>query len=196
MDALQHITGENTDLVITDWMLPGMDGLELCKQLKRSPATQTIPIVMVTGRSHEIDVVTALELGAEEYIVKPFRVLELLTRLKKILERQRNVSKDVITRGGLIIDLPAYRVYLNGVLLDLTIAEFRLLELLSRQPGKVFSRSQIMEEINGASYFADKRAIDVQVVGLRKKMGSCKAVLETVRSVGYRFNETVMSDFR
>lgn len=196
VDALQHITGENTDLVITDWMLPGMDGLELCKQLKRSPATQTIPIVMVTGRSHEIDVVTALELGAEEYIVKPFRVLELLTRLKKILERQRNVSKDVITRGGLIIDLPAYRVYLNGVLLDLTIAEFRLLELLSRQPGKVFSRSQIMEEINGASYFADKRAIDVQVVGLRKKMGSCKAVLETVRSVGYRFNETVMSDFR
>jgi DNA-binding response OmpR family regulator len=196
VDALQYITRENTDLVITDWMLPEMDGLELCKQLKRSPSTRAIPVMMVTGRNDEIDVVSALELGAEEYIVKPFRILELLTRVKKVLGRQHNERKDVITRGGLTIDLPAYKAYINGVLLDLTIAEFRLLELLSRQPGKVFSRSQIMEQINGANYFADKRAIDVQVVGLRKKMGSYKGALETVRSVGYRFNETVMSDFK
>jgi len=196
VDALQYITRENTDLVITDWVLPDMDGLELCRQLKRSPATQTIPVMMVTGRNDEIDIVSALELGAEEYIVKPFHILELLTRVKKVLGRQRNERKDVITRGGLIIDLPAYKAYINGVLLDLTIAEFRLLELLSGQPGKVFSRSQIMEQINGANYFADKRAIDVQVVGLRKKMGSYKGALETVRSVGYRFNEAVMTDFR
>jgi len=197
IDALQYITRENTDLVITDWVLPEMDGLELCRNLKCSPATQAIPVVMVTGRNDEIDVVTALELGAEEYIVKPFRILELLTRVKKILSRQqRNENKDVIIRGGLTIDLPAYKAYINGVLLDLTIAEYRLLELLSRQPGKVFSRNQIMEQINGADYFADKRAIDVQVVGLRKKMGSYKGALETVRSVGYRFNEVLMSDFR
>jgi len=196
MDALRYITRENTDLVITDWVLPEMDGLELCKQLKRSPATQAIPVVMVTGRNDEIDVVTALELGAEEYIVKPFRILELLTRVKKILGRLAPEKKDVITRGGLVIDLPGYKVYINGVRLDLTIAEFRLLELLSRQSGKVLSRSQIMEQINGADHFADKRAIDVQVVGLRKKMGPYKAALETVRSVGYRFNESVMNDFR
>jgi len=193
VDALQYITRENTDLVITDWVLPEMDGLELCRQLKRSPATQAIPVVMVTGRNDEIDVVTALELGAEEYIVKPFRILELLTRVKKILGRQ---SKDTLTRGRLVIDLPAYKAYINGMLLDLTIAEFRLLELLSRQSGKVLSRSQIMEQINGTGYFADKRAIDVQVVGLRKKMGSYKGALETVRSVGYRFNEAVLNDFR
>src|SRR5689334_13055346 len=105
VDALQYITRENTDLVITDWVLP------------------------------EMDVVAALELGAEEYIVKPVRMLELLTRVKKILGRQRSENKDVITRGGLTIDLPAYRAYINGAPLDLTIAEFRLLELLSRNPG-------------------------------------------------------------
>lgn len=196
VDALQYITRENTDLVITDWTLPEMDGLELCKKLKHSPATETIPVVMVTGRNDEMDVVAALELGAEEYIVKPVRMLELLTRVKKILGRQRSENKDVITRGGLTIDLPAYRAYINGAPLDLTIAEFRLLELLSRNPGKVYSRTQIMQLINGVDYFADKRAIDVQVVGLRKKMGSYKGALETVRSVGYRFNESVMNDFR
>jgi DNA-binding response OmpR family regulator len=189
VDALQYITRENTDLVITDWMLPEMDGLELCKKLKHSPATRAIPVVMVTGRNDEIDVVTALELGAEEYISKPFRILELLTRVKKILKRQ---NKDVVTRGGLKIDLPGYKIYVNDVLLDLTLAEFKLLELLARQPGKVFSRSQIIEQINGAGYFADKRTIDVQVVGLRKKLGAYKNALETVRSVGYRFNEAVI----
>jgi two-component system, OmpR family, alkaline phosphatase synthesis response regulator PhoP len=192
VDALQYITGENTDLVITDWMLPEMDGLELCKKLKHSPATQAIPVVMVTGRNDEIDVVTALELGAEEYIAKPFRILELLTRVKKILRRQGNENKDVITRGGLKIDLLSYKTYVNDVLLDLTNAEFKLLELLARKPGKVFSRSQIIEQINGAGYFADKRTIDVQVVGLRKKLGAYKNALETVRSVGYRFNEAVI----
>jgi DNA-binding response OmpR family regulator len=189
VDALQYITRENTDLVITDWMLPEMDGLELCKKLKHSPATQAIPVVMVTGRNDEIDVVTALELGAEEYISKPFRILELLTRVKKILKRQ---NKDVVTRGGLKIDLQGYKIYVNDVLLDLTLAEFKLLELLAKQPGKVFSRSQIIEQINGAGYFADKRTIDVQVVGLRKKLGAYKNALETVRSVGYRFNEAVI----
>lgn len=193
VDALQYITTENTDLVITDWMLPEMDGLELCKELKRSPATHSIPVVMVTGRNDEIDVVTALEMGAEEYIAKPFRILELLTRVKKILRRQGNENMDVITRGGLKIDLVSYKTYVNGALLDLTNAEFKLLELLARKPGKVYSRSQIIEQINGAGYFADQRTIDVQVVGLRKKLGQYKKALETVRSVGYRFNEAVIA---
>ena len=193
VDALQYITTENTDLVITDWMLPEMDGLELCKKLKCSPATHSIPVVMVTGRNDEIDVVTALETGAEEYIAKPFRILELLTRVKKILRRRGDDNMDVITRGGLKIDLVSYKTYINGVLLDLTNAEFKLLELLARKPGKVYSRSQIIEQINGLGYFADQRTIDVQVVGLRKKLGQYKKALETVRSVGYRFNEAVIS---
>jgi DNA-binding response OmpR family regulator len=197
VDALKYITYENTDLVITDWMLPEMNGLDLCKNLKHSAATQDIPIIMITCRNDEIDIVTALEVGAEDYIVKPFRIREMLTRVKKILRRNpteeiskaRKENKESIVRGHLRIDLTGYKVYLDEGLLDLTIGEFKLLELMARQPGKVFSRNQIMERINGTDYFATERSIDVQIVGLRKKLGSYKNVLETVRSVGYRFNE-------
>ena len=191
-EALSYITRENTDLVITDWVLPEMDGLELCRQLKHSPATQEIPIVMVTGRNDEIDVVTALEMGAEEYVVKPFRIVELLTRVKKILKRKKDAEKEVLTIGGLKIDLLGYKACINDVLLNLTMAEFQLLKLLARQSGRVFSRGQIMEQINGADYFVDQRAVDVQIVGLRKKLGQYKNALETVRSVGYRFNGAVL----
>lgn len=202
VDALKYITRENTDLVITDWMLPEMDGLDFCKNLKLSPATQDIPVMMITCRNEEIDVVTALEVGAEDYIVKPFRIREMLTRVKKILRRKPGDEEgktkndrrdgDSIIRGQLKIDLTGYKVYLNEGLLDLTIGEFKLLELLARQPGKVFSRNQIMERINGTDYFATERSIDVQIVGLRKKLGPCKHALETVRSVGYRFNDAAI----
>jgi len=192
VEALNYITRENTDLVITDWVLPDMDGLEVCRRLKHSPATKEIPIVMVTGRNDEIDVVTALEMGAEEYVVKPFRIIELLTRVKKILKRRPNEDKDILMINSLKIDVSGYKTYINDVLLNLTMAEFRLLELLARQAGKAFSRGQIMEQINGADYFADQRAVDVQIVGLRKKLGQYKNALETVRSVGYRFNAAVL----
>lgn len=200
VDALKYITTENTDLIITDWMLPEMDGLDLCKNLKQSPATQDIPLVMFTGKTEEIDVVTALEVGADDYILKPIRIREMLTRVKKILKRKfyeelnrmKKETSDCIERGALKIDLSGYKVYLNESLLDLTIIEFRLLELLAKQPGKVFSRNQIIEKINGADYFATERSVDVQIFGLRKKLGSYKESLQTVRSVGYRFNEVVV----
>lgn len=200
VDALKYITRENTDMVLTDWMLPEMDGLDLCKNLKHSLATRDIPVVMITGKNDEIDVVTALEVGAEDYIVKPFRIKEMLSRIKKILRRQSpetdkgagREDKDIIIKGRLKIDIAAYKIYLNEEILDLTIGEFKLLELLAGHPGKVFSRNQIIERINGSDYFATERSIDVQIVGLRKKLGPFKNALETVRSVGYRFNETVI----
>ncbi|MDR3715499.1 MAG: response regulator transcription factor [Puia sp.] len=200
VDALKYITVENTDLVITDWMLPEMDGLDLCKNLKGSSATRDIPVMMITGRNDEIDVVTALEIGAEDYITKPFRIREMLTRVKKVLRRRyseeageaKKENKESIARGMLRIDLAAYKVYLHENLLDLTIGEFKLLELLARQPGKVFSRNQLIERINGTDYFATERSIDVQIVGLRKKLGAYKSALETVRSVGYRLNESAL----
>lgn len=200
VDALKYITSDNTDLVITDWMLPEMDGLDFCKNLKHSPATQDIPVVMITCKADEIDVVTALEVGAEDYIVKPFRIREMLTRVKKILRRRagedagrpNKETKDSIIRGRLRVDTAGYKVYLNEEPLDLTIGEFKLLELLVRQPGKVFSRNQIIERINGADYFSTERSIDVQVVGLRKKLGQYKEALKTVRSVGYRFDEVAI----
>lgn len=200
VDALKYVNTDNTDLVITDWMLPEMDGLDLCRNLKHNPATQDIPVVMLTARSNEIDVVTALEVGAEEYISKPVRIREMLTRIKKVLRRQTGQllvmaarpDQESITRGRLHLDLASYTVSIADEPLDLTIVEFRLLELLARQPGKVFSRMQIMERINGMDYFAAERSVDVQIAGLRKKLGACKDGIETVRSVGYRFNEKVL----
>jgi DNA-binding response OmpR family regulator len=203
VDALKYVTAENTDLVITDWMLPEMDGLDLCRNLKHNPSTQDIPVVMLTGKSDEIDVVTALEVGAEEYIPKPIRIKEMLTRVKKILRRKAgeiiaqmsrdtNNNKESIVRGRLKLDLASYTVSLEDEPLDLTIVEFRLLELLARQPGKVFSRNLIMERINGMDYFAAERSVDVQIAGLRKKLGRYKDGIETVRSVGYRLNEKAL----
>jgi DNA-binding response OmpR family regulator len=200
VDALKYVTTENTDLVITDWMLPEMDGLDLCRNLKHNPSTQDIPVVMLTGKSDEIDVVTALEVGAEEYISKPVRMREMLTRVKKILRRKageiiaqvKGENKEYIVRGRLKLDLASYTVSLEEEPLDLTIVEFRLLELLARQPGKVFSRNLIMERINGMDYFAAERSVDVQIAGLRKKLGRFKDGIETVRSVGYRLNEKAL----
>jgi DNA-binding response OmpR family regulator len=200
VDALKYVTIENTDMVITDWMLPEMDGLDLCRNLKHNPSTQDIPVVMLTCKSDEIDVVTALEVGAEEFIIKPVRIREMMTRVKKILRRRTSellaiankTGKESIVRGRLQLDLASYTVSIADELLDLTIVEFRLLELLARQPGKVFSRTQIMERINGMDYFAAERSVDVQIAGLRKKMGPYKDGIETVRSVGYRLNEKAL----
>ncbi|HZY37059.1 MAG TPA: response regulator transcription factor [Mucilaginibacter sp.] len=197
VDALKYINGDNTDLVITDWMLPEMDGLELCKNLKMSQSTQDIPLIMLTGKNDEIDAVTALEVGAEDYLCKPIRIRELLSRVKKILKRRsgeemgriKKEVREIIECGPLKMNRVSYKVFLNDELLELTIGEFKLLELLANQPGKVFSRNQIIEKINGAQYFATERSIDVQVAGLRKKLGEYKDVVETVRSVGYRFSE-------
>jgi DNA-binding response OmpR family regulator len=200
VDALKYVTIENTDMVITDWMLPEMDGLDLCRNLKHNPSTQDIPVVMLTCKSDEIDVVTALEVGAEEFIIKPVRIREMMTRIKKILRRRTSellaiaskTSKESIVRGRLQLDLASYTVSIADEPLDLTIVEFRLLELLARQPGKVFSRTQIMERINGMDYFAAERSVDVQIAGLRKKLGQYKDGIETVRSVGYRLNEKAL----
>ena len=196
VDALKYITNENTDLLVTDWMLPEMDGLELCKNLKLSAATRDIPIVMFTGKNDEIDVVTALEVGADDYLVKPLRIKEMLTRIKKILRRKvtegsikvKNETLEYLEFGELKIDLVGYKIFLKGKPLDLTIVEFKLMELMAKYPGKVFSRNQIIEKINGPQYFATERSTDVQIVGLRKKLGAYKDAIETVRSIGYRFN--------
>ncbi|HWD86576.1 MAG TPA: response regulator transcription factor [Mucilaginibacter sp.] len=200
VDALKYVNADNTDLVITDWMMPEMDGLEFCKNLKMSPSTQNIPLVMLTGKNEEIDTVTALEVGAEDYMSKPIRIRELLSRVKKILrrksaddtERQNKATPDVLEFGPLKVNLLSYKVILNETPLDLTIGEFKLLELLMKQPGKVFSRNQIIERINGSQYFATERSVDVQVAGLRKKLDAYKDVVETVRSVGYRFNQRLL----
>ena len=193
--ALKHIDSSNTDLVLTDWMMPNMDGLEFCKNLKMSQSTNGIPVVMLTCKDDEVDVVTALELGAEDYIIKPFRMKELTTRVKKILKRNKKdairerVNDTVISREGIVIEAETHRVYIDEELVEMTFSEFKLLELLAKRPGKVFTRMDIIEKINGENYFPTERSVDVQVVGLRKKLGVYKNCIETVRSVGYRFKD-------
>jgi len=202
VDALKYINTDNTDLLITDWMLPEMDGLELCRHLKMSASTRDIPLVMLTGKNDEIDAVTALEVGAEDYITKPIRIKELMSRVKKILRRTnagneaiaaKKEVREIIECGVLKINLISYKVFIDNEPLDLTIGEFKLLELMAKQPGKVFSRNQIIEKINGSQYFATERSIDVQIAGLRKKLGIYKDAVETVRSVGYRFSSNPLT---
>jgi DNA-binding response OmpR family regulator len=159
---------------------------------------------MLTGKTDEIDTVTALEVGAEDYMTKPIRIREMLSRVKKILRRGTSEDtvrtgkevKDFIECGVLKMNLNSYKVLINDAPLELTIGEFKLLELLAKQPGKVFSRNQIIEKINGAQYFATERSIDVQIAGLRKKLGPYKEAVETVRSVGYRFKPPELQNER
>jgi DNA-binding response OmpR family regulator len=191
--ALDYIERFLCDMIITDWLMPEMEGIDLCRVIKYSPELQHIPIVMITCKDEEIDVVTALELGAEDFLSKPFGVKELQTRIKKIFKRQ-NLSeavfdKNIIIRNNLKINTEKFTVTIENKKLDLTNCEFRLLKLLAAKPGKVFSRSDIIDKINSDEHIISERAIDVQIVGLRKKMGNSKNLIETVRSVGYRFTE-------
>jgi len=207
--ALAQIEHISPNLILSDWNMPEMDGLEFCRSVKLDSRFTHIPFVMITCRDDEIDVVSALELGAEDYLVKPFRTRELITRIKKIIKRNELMShisphirerelrnqapkkptpNDLVKRGELVIDPDSYQVQLGGFQLDLTYTEFRLLLLLAKRPGKVFSRNQIIELMNGEDYWATERSVDVQVVGLRKKMGKYRNMIETVRSVGYRFS--------
>jgi len=194
IDALKYIDRHIPDMVITDWLMPEMEGLELCRKIKMSPKTASIPVFMISCKNDEIDVVTALELGVEDYLTKPFGVKELITRMKKIFYRfssksSLETSKHIIIRNELKIDKENFTVYLKDTELSLTYCEFNLLHLLASKPLKVFSRNEIINSINSDNNIVvTPRSVDVQIVGLRKKLGPCKDYIETIRSVGYRFS--------
>ncbi len=202
-EALVAMREQRPDLILSDWTMDDLDGLDLCRLIKRDPDLNRIPFVMLTGRQEEIDVVTALELGADEYLIKPIRVRELVSRIKKMLTRLQPATSDAIPLAqmtptvpdklllfkGLRMNIDHHKAYIGGDALDLTYTEFKLLQLLISKPGRVYTRNQIMEKINGMDYFATERSVDVQVAGLRKKLGTYKDLLETVRGVGYRMME-------
>jgi two-component system alkaline phosphatase synthesis response regulator PhoP len=178
------------DVIILDLMLPGIDGLEVCKQIKRDPALKGTPIIIVSARGEEGDVVTGLELGADDYVSKPFSPKVLSARVKSVLRRGKvlPVSSDVIIElEGISVNPERREVTVNGQLIELTNTEFKLLHFLMRKPGVVFTRDQIVEGVHGDDYPVTDRSVDVQVVGLRKKLGVGEAAIETVRGVGYRF---------
>jgi len=191
--AIQMARTESPDLIVLDLMLPGIDGLDVCRVLKNDPKTKQITVIMLSAKGEEADVVTGLELGADDYITKPFSPRVLLARVKTALRRQkagnRVDTETTLKIESLAIDPKRYEVTILGDAIELTHTEFKLLHFLAQQPGWVFTRDQIVDAIHGHDYPVTDRSVDVQVVGLRKKMGDCGKYIETVRGVGYRFKQ-------
>ena len=191
-NAIQIATRKFPDLIVLDLMLPGVDGLEVAKFLKNEPKTREIPIVMLTAKGEESDVVIGLELGADDYITKPFSPKILSARVKAVLRRRGQAEaepSDMIKIHTLVIHIGRREVTVAGQRVDLTYTEFGVLNFLIRRPGWVFTRSQIVDAVKGTDYFVTDRTVDVQMVGLRRKLGPAGQYIETVRGVGYRFKE-------
>ncbi|MFH0962896.1 MAG: response regulator transcription factor [Planctomycetota bacterium] len=179
-------------LVVLDLMLPELDGLEVCRILKSDAKTQGIAIVMLTAKGEEPDIVAGLELGADDYVTKPFSPRVLLARIRAVLRRKARepVREDSPLRVHDVIIHPGrHEVTVSGKPVDLTSTEFRVLHLLARRPGWVFTRSRIVSAVHGDDYPVTDRSVDVQIAGLRKKLGDAGECVETVRGVGYRFRE-------
>jgi two-component system phosphate regulon response regulator PhoB len=182
------------DLVLLDLMLPGMDGVEVCHRLRQAPETKECPIIMLTARGEEHDIVRGLEGGADDYITKPFSPQVLLARVRAVLRRRSKPENQPgkatpIQIHDLYIHPGRNRVVAADIPVELTQTEFKILMLLAARPGWVFSRTQIVDAVHGEGYAVTDRAVDVQIVGLRKKLGTCGDYIETVRGFGYRFKE-------
>jgi two-component system alkaline phosphatase synthesis response regulator PhoP len=190
--ALAMAAEQPPDLIVLDLMLPGIDGLDVARRLKANPATQGIPIVMLTAKGEETDIVTGLELGADDYITKPFSPRVLVARIRTALRRTTAPTRDsesVINIHDLVIHPGRRTVTAADTPVDLTYTEFQVLFVLAQRPGWVFTRGQIVDAVRGDNYPVTDRSVDVQIVGLRKKLGESGRYIETVRGIGYRFRE-------
>ncbi len=191
-EGLRAAKKEIPDLIVLDLMLPGIDGLEVASKLKGDTGTKNIPVIMLTARGEEADIVTGLELGADDYITKPFSPRVMAARVKAVIRRRLKDTEDnsdVIRVNDIVINSGRHEVMVKGEPVQLTFTEFGILNHLIRRPGWVFTRSQIVDAVKGDDYFVTDRAVDVQIVGLRKKLGSAGKDIETVRGIGYRFRE-------
>ena len=189
-EALEVASEENFSLVLLDLMLPGIDGLEVCRLLRAKPETKDIPVLMLTARTEEVDRIVGLELGADDYLTKPFSPRELVLRVRAILRRAEvveSVSDETIRVGSLTIDPIEHRVQLLGEEIELTATEFRLLLTLAQRRGRVQSREELLNVVWGYEHSGYRRTVDTHLRRLRAKMGEAADYLETVRGVGYRF---------
>jgi len=190
--AISKVYKEKPDLILLDLMLPGVDGLDVYRELKKRQDTSQIPIIMVTAKTEDIDIITGLELGSDDYVTKPFSPKVLLARIKAVLRRKKyeEVEDTPILRiHELTINPARHEVLVKDEPKWLTASEFKILYFLARRPGWVFTRDQIINSIRGDDYPVTDRSVDVQIVGLRKKLGESGAYIQTVRGVGYRFKE-------
>jgi phosphate regulon transcriptional regulator PhoB len=190
-EALKKARAVLPELILLDVMLPEVDGMEVCKALRRDPSTADIPIIMLTAKAAEIDRIIGLELGADDYVTKPFSPRELVLRVKKILRRNQSSREksDQFNFGDLSIDIPRHTVTLSGKRIDLTDTEFRLLTVLAERRGRVQSRDQLLRDVWEYDSLIDTRTVDTHMRRLREKLGSAAKYLDTVRGVGYRFVE-------
>ncbi len=191
-EALTMIEEARPDLVILDWMLPQVSGLEVCRQIRRKPDTRDLPVIMLTARGEEGDRVRGLEVGADDYITKPFSPGELIARMRAVLRRSRPAAIDnVLTYAGLVMDLTSHRVLRNGRPVHLGPTEFRLLRFLMEHPGRVYSREQLLDAVWGREIYVEPRTVDVHIRRLRKAInGPDEAdLIRTVRSAGYSLDE-------
>lgn len=192
-EALDSVAKRQPNLIVLDLMLPGMDGLEVCRRLRLIPGFQQIPIIMLTAKGEIIDKVLGLELGADDYMTKPFSPRELLARIKARLRRlntNEEADDQIITRGELRIDVKGFRVHVRGEETELTPKEFELLRVLVAHPDRVYSRDELLERVWGYEYDGDTRTVDVHVRHLRLKIerdSSNPEYIETLRGIGYRF---------
>jgi two-component system phosphate regulon response regulator PhoB len=191
-DGLKLARANHPDLIILDLMLPGIDGLDICRLLKSDPQTKSIPILMLTAKGEEADIVKGLELGADDYVTKPFSPKVLVARVNSVLRRIAkidDVEKDKIQHHDITVYSGKRLVSVAGKNVDLTFSEYEILLFLLRHPGWVFTRNEIVDQVHGDNYPVTDRSVDVQIVGLRKKLGSAGKYIQTVRGVGYRLNE-------
>ena len=195
--GVQKADMEKFDLMLLDIMLPGIDGLEVARRLKKNSRTHDLPIIMLTAKGEESDIVAGLELGADDYITKPFSPKVMIARVRAVLRRseEREEKTDdgqaIVRIHGIELHPGRRSLHINGKPIDLTYTEFQVLYTLSKRPGWVFTRYQIVEAVRGSDYPVTDRSVDVQIVGLRKKMEGLGDCIETVRGVGYRFKETL-----
>ena len=188
-DALQAALADaQPDLILLDIMLPGKDGVSLLRQLRSSPATSRLPIIMATARSTEFDKVQSLDLGADDYLVKPFGMMEMVSRVRAVLRRsQGHEAHHILQVGELILNPDQHTVTLSGKRISLTFKEYELLKLFLSNPGAVFTREQLFAAVWGDGYIGESRTVDMHIRTLRQKITPCDAMIQTVRGVGYRF---------
>ncbi len=191
-DGVEAVKKHKPDLVLLDFMLPGMNGLDVCKAIRTNSETKSIPIIMLTARDEEVDIVLGLEVGADDYITKPFSYRVLVARIRAVLRRDKTgegSEKEIVRLGNIVIDPGRFQVRAGSSRVELTASEFQLLLTLARRPGWVFDRSQLIDIVRGEEAVITDRTIDVMIAGIRKKLGDCGPLIETVRGVGYRARE-------